>query len=98
MKSVEGNVQPGKHYRIGVKKPNAEELVSDDEMGLHVWNESRELVSNTLGGKAIPVFPRNRYQYSHEIGQRVQPAKSMTTRPTQLQSNFNHISMTPYET
>ena len=60
VKSVEGNVQPGKHYRIGVKKPNAEELVSDDEMGLHVWNESRELVCNTLGGKAIPVFPRYR--------------------------------------
>ena len=34
--------------------------MSDDEMGLHVWNESRELVCNTLGGNAIPVFPRYR--------------------------------------
>ena len=41
VQSIERNIQPEKHYRIWVNRPNSEELVSDDEMGLHIWNESR---------------------------------------------------------
>ena len=58
VQSSERNIEPAKHYKIGVNRPSTDALVSDDEMGLHVWNESRELVCNTLGGKSVPVFPR----------------------------------------